>query len=328
MDGQALIVLLNGPALIVLAVAAGIAVVLVLDARLRNSPRARTAARLDAMLANALGGDDATAAMLDADVFSVRKIGLRGAALRWIDRTAANIGGRKSLRVLFLLSGLAGLGAGAFAALGPGLAPARALGVCAGAGLLSFWVVQGEMRRRWMIAFLDQLVEGVELLTRSVRAGYAVPAAIRMVGKEIGAPVGEVFSQIADEDDLGVDMRQALRSAARRVDLPDFTFLAIAMVIQRETGGQLGDSLDNLHMVLRKRKEARLKVQALTAEGRMSAMIVGAIPFVAGAGVYLLNPEQTMKLFEPGLGQTMLTGAAAMLTVGLLVIRWMVKAQP
>jgi len=328
MNASALIDALTGPALIVIALAVGAAFVIALDARLRNSPRARTAARLDAMLSHAMGGEETGAAALDADVFSVRKVGLRGATIRWLDRTAANIGGRKALRTLFAIAAITGLGAGTFAALGPGMAPAHALGVGAAAGLLAFWVVQGEMRRRWMISFLDQLVEGVELLTRSVRAGYAVPAAIRMVGKEIGAPVGPVFSQIGDEDYLGVDMRQALRSAARRVDLPDFTFLAIAMVIQRETGGQLGDSLDNLHMVLRKRKEARLKVQALTAEGRMSAIIVGAIPFVAGAGVYLLNPEQTMKLFQPGLGQTMLMGAGGMLTTGLLVIRWMVKAKP
>jgi Flp pilus assembly protein TadB len=203
-----------------------------------------------------------------------------------------------------------------------------ALGIWFGAAFAAFLIVRGEMRRRWMIAFLDLLVEAVELLTRSVRAGYAVPAAIRMVGKEIQAPVGPVFARIADEDDLGIEMRQALRNAAQRVALPDFTFLAIAMVIQRETGGQLGDSLDNLHMVLRKRKEARLKVQALTAEGRMSANIVGAIPFVAFGGVYMLNPEQTMRLFEPGLGQTMLFAAGAMLTIGLVIVRWIVKAQP
>lgn len=328
MDASVPAQLQTAPVLIALALVVGLAFVLVLDARLRNSPRARTSARLDAMLSHALGGDEAASAVQDADVFAVRKKGLRGAILRWIDQTAANIGGRRALNALFAIAGVAGGGAAAFAALGPGMPAAQALGVGAGAGLLAFWVARGEMRRRWMISFLDQLVEGVELLTRSVRAGYAVPAAIRMVGREIGAPVGPVFAQIADEDDLGVDMRRALRSAARRVDLPDFTFLAIAMVIQRETGGQLGDSLDNLHMVLRKRKEARLKVQALTAEGRMSAMIVGAIPFVAGVGVYLLNPDQTMKLFQPGLGQTMLTVAGGMLTTGLLVIRWMVKAQP
>ncbi len=328
MTGPALIDMLTGPALVMVALVVGLAAVLMLDAALRNTPKARMKARLEAMLAHAMGGDEAAAAALDADVFSVRKAGLRGAAVRWIDRTAANIGGRKALRTLFAIGALSGAGVGLFAALGPGMAAPQALGVGVAAGLLAFWIVQGEMRRRWMISFLDQLVEAVELLTRSVRAGYAVPAAIRMVGKEIGEPVGPVFSQIADEDDLGVDMRQALRGAARRVDLPDFTFLAIAMVIQRETGGQLGDSLDNLHMVLRKRKEARLKVQALTAEGRMSAIIVGAIPFVAGGGVYLLNPEQTMKLFEPGLGQSMLTGAVGMLTTGLLVIRWMVKARP
>jgi Flp pilus assembly protein TadB len=258
----------------------------------------------------------------------VKRRGLKGAVAGWFADTSANIGGPKAMRLLFAISLVVGLGV-AFVILAIARPPVpTAVAIWLGSTLGAFLIVRGEMRRRWMIAFLDLLVEAVELLTRSVRAGYAVPAAIRMVGKEIQAPVGPVFARIADEDDLGIEMRQALRNAAQRVALPDFTFLAIAMVIQRETGGQLGDSLDNLHMVLRKRKEARLKVQALTAEGRMSANIVGAIPFVAGGGVYMLNPEQTMRLFEPGLGQTMLFGAGAMLGIGLVIVRWIVKAQP
>jgi Flp pilus assembly protein TadB len=303
--------------------------VLWLDHRAAHSPAARTAARLAAMAARGQAGEvGAAAALLDADVFNVRRRGLKGAVTGWFADTSANIGGPKAMRLLFAVSLAAGVGVAVLiVSIARPSAPV-ALAIWLGATVAAFLIVRGEMRRRWMIAFLDLLVEAVELLTRSVRAGYAVPAAIRMVGKEIQAPVGPVFARIADEDDLGIEMRQALRNAAQRVALPDFTFLAIAMVIQRETGGQLGDSLDNLHMVLRKRKEARLKVQALTAEGRMSANIVGAIPFVAGGGVYMLNPEQTMRLFEPGLGQTMLFGAGAMLGVGLVIVRWIVKAQP
>jgi Flp pilus assembly protein TadB len=307
----------------------GLALALWLDHRAAHSPAARTAARLAAMAARGQAGDiGAGAAVLDADVFNVRRRGLRGAVAGWFADTSANIGGPKAMRLLMGISIVAGVAVAVLIVSLARPALATALAAWLGATVGAFLIARGEMRRRWTIAFLDLLVEAVELLTRSVRAGYAVPAAIRMVGKEIRAPVGPVFARIADEDDLGIEMRQALRNAAQRVALPDFTFLAIAMVIQRETGGQLGDSLDNLHAVLRKRKEARLKIQALTAEGRMSANIVGAIPFVAGAGVYMLNPEQTMRLLEPGLGQTMLFGAGAMLGVGLVVVRWIVKAQP
>lgn len=319
---------LTGPLPFVAGVAAAGGGVFWLDARLRNGPRARLEARLTAMLARGDRAANERGAADEAAVFLSRKGGLRGALANWLGTVSANIGGRKAVRTLFALTGAAGVALWLAARLGAGMSPLLALGVALGGAVAVFLVAQGEMRRRWMIAFLDQLVEALELLTRSVRAGYAVPAAIRMVGKEVGAPVGDVFRQIADEDDLGIEMRDALRNAARRVNLADFTFLAVALIIQRETGGQIGDSLDNLHGVLRKRKEARLKVQALTAEGRMSAIIVGAIPFVAGGGVYLMNPEQTMRLFEPGAGQTMLGTVGGLMLIGMLIMRWMVKARP
>ena len=320
--------LLSGPGLAIAALVLVAVGVLAADWRVKHGPRARTAARLAAMTARAhsAAGEEADAA--EADVFIRRRRGLYGAIGGWLADMSANIGGRRTLRVLFALAVAAGLGLGIAGHTVAGFGPLQAAGLAVLGAVGAFYVAQAELRRRWMIAFLDQLVDAVELLTRSVRAGYAVPAAIRMVGREVGAPVGEVFAQIADEDDLGIEMREALRHAARKVNLPDFTFLAIAMVIQRETGGQLGDSLDNLHFVLRKRKEARLKLQALTAEGRMSAMIVGAIPFVAGGAVYLLNPEQTARLFEPGAGQTMISVAGGLMLIGILIIRWMVKARP
>lgn len=319
--------LLSGPLPYIAALLVAATGVLLLDGAMKNSPRARTAARIAAMSARAQAGGEETADA-EAEVFFARRRGVLGVVGGWLADVSANIGGRATLRNLFVLAALVGTGLAIAGRAVAGLGPleAVALGLLGGAG--AFYVVQAELRRRWMIAFLDQLADAVELLTRSVRAGYAVPAAIRMVGREVGPPVGDVFGQIADEDDLGIEMREALRHAAHKVNLPDFTFLAIAMVIQRETGGQLGDSLDNLHTVLRKRKEARLKLQALTAEGRMSAIIVGAIPFVAGAGVYAMNPEQTSLLFEPGTGRTMLGAAGGLMLVGMLIVRWMVKARP
>jgi tight adherence protein B len=94
-------------------------------------------------------------------------------------------------------------------------------------------------------------------------------------------------------------------------------------VLQRETGGQLADTLDGLHLMLRKRREARLKIQALTSEGRMSATILSLLPFVAGAGVAIASPDQFALLFQPGLGQTMLTIGGALLAIGVVVMRWM-----
>jgi Flp pilus assembly protein TadB len=321
---------LSGPALLLIAAALGLLAVALWDLRRRTGPRARTAARLETLIGRDADADRRAVAerIADLDLFRLRRAGLRGALAERLADLSANIGGTGALRALAAVSAAAGLGGALGAGAGFGAPAPVAAAAGLGLGALAFSTMRGELRRRWSIGFLDLLVEAVELLTRTVRAGYAAPAAIRLVGREIPAPVGPVFAQIADEDDLGVDFRRSLRGAARRVGLPDFNFLAVALILQRETGGQLGDSLDNLHLVLRKRKEARLKVQALTAEGRTSAMIVGAIPFAAGGGVSLVNPEQTALLLEPGAGRLMLAGAGGLLVAGFFTIRWMVKARP
>ncbi len=319
---------LTAPMLMILGLVVGVAVVVATDAARARSPKVRIAARLHDVLDRQMSAGDLPLAQTQADVFMARKTGLRGAIIARFDDLSANIGGPKSVRLLLILTGASGF---AVAIAAPRLLPVGPLEAAIAGfaiGAIVFYVGQGEMRRRWMIGFLDQLVEAVELLTRSVRAGNAVPAAIRMVSEELGAPVGPVFGRIADEDELGIELRRSLRAAAHRVALPDFHFLAVALVIQRETGGQLGESLDNLHLVLRKRKEARLKIQALTSEGRMSAIIVGVIPFLAAGAVYFINPAQMMLLLEPGLGQTMLMIAGGLLGVGFLTVRWMVKARP
>jgi Flp pilus assembly protein TadB len=193
----------------------------------------------------------------------------------------------------------------------------------AGCGYVGFRMAESELRRRWSVAFLDQLVEAVELMTRSVRSGFTPSAAIRIVSTELGAPVGPLFARIADEDELGVDLRQSLRRAARRVRLPDFSFLAVALILQRETGGQLADTLDGLHLMLRKRRETRLKLHALTSEGRMSATILGLLPFVAGTGVAMISPDEFSLLFTTDMGRRMLLIGGAMLATGVLIMRWM-----
>mgnify|MGYP005851139879 CR=1 FL=1 len=319
------------PAQIGLALAVALVLALVaiqlLDALLKPSPERILAARIEALLAT----PEAEAAVRRRDaeaIFAAEARGWRGAAAAAAGRIAGPIGGARALRGLALAAFGVG-GATALAGSASGLMggpTAAALGL--GAGGAFFALAHGELSRRWRISFLDQLVEAVDMLTRSVRAGYGAPAAIRMVGREFGAPVGPVFARIADEEDLGLPLREALRGAARRIGLPDFSFLVVAMIIQRETGGQIGDSLHNLHTMLRQRKEARQKIRAVTAEGRASAVIVGAIPLIAGAGVYAINPEQTALLFKPGLGQTMLAAAGGLWLTGLLIVRWLVTARP
>ena len=192
------------------------------------------------------------------------------------------------------------------------------------AGFLLFNV----LRRRWEIRFLNGFAEAIELVIRAFRSGIPVSEAIRVAGREISDPVRSEFRTISDALDLGIDLKDAMRAAADRVRLPDFDFLVTALVLQRETGGQLAETLENLSTILRKRKELRLKIKAITAEGRMSAIIVGMIPIVATLAMYFLDPHHIERLFVPGSGRTMLYCGVAFLAAGIAVTHLLTRIRP
>jgi Flp pilus assembly protein TadB len=323
MAARALLAAADPAALSLLGAAAALlaAAVLAADWLRGASPRARAQARLGQVLRRAaVSHDDEPEG---GSLFLAQRRGLRGRLSAWLAELSIGVGGASGLRLLW--GGAAGSAiAGTVVASGAlGLPAPMAAGAGLGAGFVGFRAIEAQLRRRWSIAFLDQLVEAVELMTRSVRSGFTPGAAIRIVSAELGAPVGPVFARIADEDELGVDLRQSLRRAARRVRLPDFSFLAVALILQRETGGQLADTLDGLHLMLRRRRETRLKLHALTSEGRMSATILSLLPFVAGAGVAIASPDEFARLFTTPLGERMLAVGGAMLAVGVAVMRWM-----
>lgn len=320
---------LTAPALIVALLAAVSVIVIIIDRAQANSPKARLFTRLDAIMNRFVNAETVVNTRIEHQrIFRQRPRGVIAGIRQRLANLSINVGGRKALGILLAVTVLAGLGGAFMSSRFLGFPPAVDALIGIGGGAAVFRMLRGEMQRRWMIRFLDQLVEAVELLGRSVRSGYSAPAAIRMVGKEIGEPVGPIFTQISDEDDLGIDLRLALRSAAARVGLPDFTFLIVALVMQRETGGQIAESLDNLHFVLRKRREARIKIRALTAEGRMSANVVAAIPFATAGMLWMMNPDQFTPMLEPGLGQTMMLIAGGLLAIGIAITRWMVNARP
>ncbi|WP_148294242.1 type II secretion system F family protein [Azospirillum sp. B506] len=178
-------------------------------------------------------------------------------------------------------------------------------------------------RRR---AFLEGLPDAIDLIVRSVRAGIPVTAAMTLVGQEVQEPVRGEFKRLSDAVAIGIDLKEALDRAAERISLPDFDFFVICLMIQRETGGQLAETLQNLSDILRRRKDLRRKQRALTAEGRVSAKIVAAIPFVAGFGLFVLNPAYARKLIDDPTGNRMLLAASVALGLGLLVIARMTRS--
>lgn len=249
----------------------------------------------------------------------------RPGLLRTFESALAPAGGWSALRPMALGGVVAA--AAVFFVAGRALPPPVALPAAVLAGLFVARQILGMLVHRRTIRFLDHLPDAIDLVVRATRAGIPVTEAIVAAGQETEEPVRSEFRRVADAVSIGVDLRDALRTAARRVRLPDFDFFVVALIVQRETGGQLAETLGNLADILRKRKEMRLKVKALTAEGRMSANIVAALPFVTGGLIFAIDPKYILTLFDDPTGHILLGAASACLTLGMVVIGRMTKAE-
>jgi len=194
------------------------------------------------------------------------------------------------------------------------------------AGAFMTWQqVQGAIRKN-KLAFLDLLPESIDLIVRAAQAGIPVTDAMAVIGREIPAPVGPEFAEISHMVQMGVDLRDALHAAAERVAMGDFDCFVVSIVIQRETGGQLSETLQNLAGIIRRRKETRAKARVLTAEGRLAAKVMAGLPAVAGGILALFDPSYISVLFTETTGRHMLILAIGLATAGYLVINRLTKA--
>ncbi|MBV8575586.1 MAG: type II secretion system F family protein, partial [Acetobacteraceae bacterium] len=142
---------------------------------------------------------------------------------------------------------------------------------------------------RYQRRFLEIFPDALDLIVRAVSSGLPAPEAIELVSREVPPPVGTEFQQLVDELHIGTELGEALQRAADRIRVPDFRFFAVSLLLQRQTGGGIAETLSNLGGIIRQRKALRLKARALTAEAHASAAIVATTPFVAGVGLYLIN---------------------------------------
>ena len=140
-------------------------------------------------------------------------------------------------------------------------------------------------------AFNTRFPDGIELLVRGLRAGLPVTETMGVVAGEIDGPVGEEFRDVVDRVKVGKSLDDSLQETADKLDLPEFKFFCISLAIQRETGGNLAETLSNLAKVLRDRMQMKLKIRAMSSEAKASAYIVGALPFMVFTMVYMLNPK-------------------------------------
>ena len=169
------------------------------------------------------------------------------------------------------------------------------MGLFFGVGGPHFFI--GKMIKRRINKFNNNFPDAIELMVRGLRSGLPITETLGIVSTEIPGPVGIEFRMVADKMKIGRTMEAALQDTADRLGTPEFQFFVITLAIQRETGGNLAETLSNLADVLRKRAQMKLKIRAMSSESKASAYIVGSLPFVVFTLVFLMNPNYMGKFF-------------------------------
>lgn len=196
-------------------------------------------------------------------------------------------------------------------------------GIIAGVGLPHMFVSNRINSRTKK--FTKQFPEAIDLMVRGLKSGLPVNECIANVAKELPAPTGVEFQQITDSMRLGKQLEEALWETADRLDTPDFKFFVISLVVQRETGGNLGETLANLSNILRQRQAMKLKIKALSSEAKASAYIVGVLPFVMLGVIMVLNYDYGIVLFTHPKAIVVGIGALIWMAIGVFVMSRMIS---
>ncbi len=217
------------------------------------------------------------------------------------------------LTITFLISKIVGLP----------LLPSLLFGIAGGLGIPHF--VLGFMISSRRGKFLGKFPESIDLMVRGLKSGLPVSETIKTVGAEIEDPVGVEFRRVISDLQVGRQIEEALWRCADRIGLPEFRFFVVCISVQRETGGNLGETLENLSDILRKRRAAKLKVKSLSAEATFSAYLIGSLPFIMTGLIYLVNPSYISVLFTDPRGIGLLVAAGTWMSMGVAVMAKMIR---
>lgn len=198
-----------------------------------------------------------------------------------------------------------------------------ALPIGAFLGAIPFLYVLVQKRRR-VRKFERQLPDALDLIARSLRAGHAFSTGLGMVGQEFDDPVGPEFRKAQLQIGFGVSVDQALKALVQRIDCQDLRFFAVSVIIQRESGGNMAEILESIASLIRSRFTLRGKIRALSAEGRLSAIILLAIPFFMAFALSIVNPDYLTVLTIDPLGRILVVCALLMMMIGVLSIKKMI----
>ena len=199
-----------------------------------------------------------------------------------------------------------------------------ALAVGAAMGFLPNTVVNVKRRLR-IKNFTSHFPDALEMFARSLRAGHSFAGAIELVAEEMPDPVGPEFRKVFDEQSLGIPLRQALLGMTERIDSMDVKFLVTAILIHRETGGNLAEIIDKISYVIRERFRIQGQLKIFTAQARLTGIILSLLPVGAALLIGLLNPQYLKPLWVEPVGRTMVMVAVILQIIGTMVIRKIVR---
>lgn len=232
-------------------------------------------------------------------------------------------------RYMAICVGASAVVAVVFMSIGGSFLPAVLIGIFVGMGLPHWFV--GKLIAKRIKQFNARFPDAIDLLVRGLRSGLPIAETLQAVSTEVPGPVGVEFKQVIERIRIGKSMEQALQDSADTLGTPEFQFFCITLAIQRETGGNLAETLANLSEVLRKRAQMKLKIKAMSSEAKASAWIVGALPFLVFILVTMMNPSYTAAFF-PWTGplydqRVMLTGLGGLcwMSMGVFIMAKMVN---
>jgi tight adherence protein B len=238
---------------------------------------------------------------------------------RGLDRFILQAGLNWPVSKLLLVCAL--LGVVGWACTTIALAQAPLMGAFAGAVLAALPILYVQRQRRRRIARLEQqLPDALDLLTRSLRSGHAFSAGLKMIGEEMPEPLAGEFRTVHDEVNFGVTLQQALTNLSERVPITDLRYFVVAVLIQRDSGGNLTEVLGNLSQLIRNRLKLMAKVRVLSSEGRLSAWILGVMPFALAGLMNLVNPAFMRPLWNDPIGIAIVKYMLILMAIGIVVL--------
>lgn len=197
-----------------------------------------------------------------------------------------------------------------------------------GSAVLSYLIVKKYLEHKVYKrneVFTDMFPDALDMIVRSVRSGHPLNTALRMIAENMDPPVSIEFKKVVDEMAYGRSLTEALYRLAARIDQADIHFFVVVLVVQQETGGNLAEVLSNLSNIIRKRKQLRLRIRALTSEGRMTSYVLGSLPIILLIVLYFITPGYLDPLFETDTGRFVLGMALTMIATAFYIVRKMIR---